>query len=439
MINKIPKRISTSIMNSLKGGVVPRIGLGHIAVGRESEINALLKDIEIIQDAGSTFRFIVGKFGSGKSFLLQTIRTYALDKGFVVIDADLSPERRLVGNNGQGLATYKELIKNISTKTKPDGGALSLIIDKWILSIQNKVITEKNLLPETEEFITEVKKEIYLITNEIQDLVNGFDFAKLLIKYWEATLSSDNETKNNILKWLRGEYTTKTDVKRELGISTIISDDNWYEYVKLLTRFVVLSGYNGVLMLVDELINIYKIPNQIARQYNYEKILTLYNDTLQGKSPYLGIIMCGTPTSVEDTRRGVFSYEALKSRLEDSRFANENVRDLMAPIIRLKPLTIEEMFVLMDRLADIHSQLYEYDRKLNNHDIQDFLSIEYNRMGANKNITPREIIRDFIEIMNTLYQYPDKLLQELLQFEDYDIPSNFNSNDDEDEFSDLDM
>ena len=432
------KRISTSIMNSLKGGVVPRIGLGHIAVGRESEINALLKDIEIIQDAGSTFRFIVGKFGSGKSFLLQTIRTYALDKGFVVLDADLSPERRLVGNNGQGLATYKELIKNLSTKTKPDGGALSLIIDRWLISIQNKIIQEKNLLPETEEFISEVKKEIYLITNEIQDLVNGFDFSKLLIKYWEATLSSDNDTKNNILKWLRGEYTTKTDVKRELGISTIISDDNWYEYIKLITRFVVLSGYNGVLMLIDELINIYKIPNQIARQYNYEKILTLYNDTLQGKSPNLGIIICGTPTSVEDTRRGVFSYEALKSRLEDSRFANEDVRDLMAPIIRLKPLTIEEMFVLMDRLADIHSQLYEYERKLNNIDIQTFLSVEYNRMGANKNITPREIIRDFIEIMNTLYQYPEKILEDLLEFKDFEVPIIVESTD-EDDFSELDM
>lgn len=436
MINKIPKRISTAIMNSLKGGVVPRIGLGHIAVGREDEINALLKDIEIIQDGGSTFRFIVGKFGAGKSFLLQTIRTYALDKGFVVIDADLSPERRLVGNNNQGLATYKELIKNLSTKTKPDGGALNIIIDRWLLNLQNKIISEKSLLPDTEEFNTEMKKEIYLITTQIEDLVNGFDFAKLLIKYYEASTNSDSETKSNILKWLRGEYTTKTDAKKELGISIIISDENWYEYIKLITRFVVLTGYNGVLMLIDELINIYKIPNQIARQYNYEKILTLYNDTLQGKSAYLGIIMCGTPTSIEDTRRGVFSYEALKSRLEDSRFANDNVRDLMAPIIRLKPLTIEEMFVLMDRLTDIHAQLYDYERKVKDGEIQNFLQVEYNRMGANKQITPREIIRDFIELLNTLYQYPEKNLEDLLNFEDVEETITL---DDEDPFSELDF
>lgn len=436
MINKIPKRISTAIMNSLKGGVVPRIGLGHIAVGREDEINALLKDIEIIQDGGSTFRFIVGKFGAGKSFLLQTIRTYALDKGFVVIDADLSPERRLVGNNNQGLATYKELIKNLSTKTKPDGGALNIIIDRWLLNLQNKIISEKSLLPDTEEFNTEMKKEIYLITTQIEDLVNGFDFAKLLIKYWEASASSDSETKSNILKWLRGEYTTKTDAKKELGISIIISDENWYEYIKLITRFVVLTGYNGVLMLIDELINIYKIPNQIARQYNYEKILTLYNDTLQGKSAYLGIIMCGTPTSIEDTRRGLFSYEALKSRLEDSRFANDNVRDLMAPIIRLKPLTIEEMFVLMDRLTDIHAQLYDYERKVKDGEIQNFLQVEYNRMGANKQITPREIIRDFIELLNTLYQYPEKNLEDLLNFEDTEETITL---EDDDPFSELDF
>ena len=401
---RVPKRIAAVIINSLKGGVVPRIGLPYITVGREKEIQAFLTDLGLIESSGASFRFLVGRYGAGKSFLLQTIRTHAMGEGFVVADADLSPERRLQGNQGQGLATYRELIRNISTKTRPEGGALNLILDRWVSSVQQQVeagADEASLLREQ--------------LAPLDEMVHGFDFTRMLRRYRMAYLEQDEEELAHVVKWLRGEYRTKTEAKSELGNGTIITDDDWYDYVKLLARFLVGAGYKGMLVMIDELVNLYKIPNSITRQNNYEKILTMYNDTLQGKAQYLGIIMGGTPQSIEDRRRGVFSYEALRSRLTQGRFAREDMTDMLAPIIHLQSLTYEELLVLAEKLADIHAGYFGYERKVTTDDLVRFLQIEFGRVGADSHLTPREVIRDFIELLDIMYQNPDTDVAELLQ------------------------
>jgi len=417
---KIPKRIAATLINSLKGGVVPRIGLPYITVGRENEINALLHDVDIIADGGASFRFIMGKYGSGKSFLLQTIRNYVMDRNFVVCDADLSPERRLQGTKGQGLATYKELIRNISTKTRPEGGALTLILDRWINAVRTETAAESDLTPDSSEFEKAVEKKIYAVVNSLNEMVHGFDFSRLLTLYYRAFAESDDETKGKVVKWFRGEYATKTEAKSELGVNIIITDEDWYEYIKLFSAFLKMAGYSGMLILIDELVNIYKIPNSITRQYNYEKILTMYNDTLQGKAKYIGIIMCGTPQCIEDTRRGVYSYEALRSRLAEGRFGGE-VSDMLAPVIKLSPLTYEEMLVLIEKLEDIHSGLFGYENRLQQEDLIDFIKIEYSRVGADTNITPREVIRDFIELLDITYQNPQLDVRSLLNSEKFEF------------------
>lgn len=395
---RVPKRVAAVILNSLKGGVVPRIGLPYITVGREVEIRALLTDLSLIADGGASFRFLVGRYGAGKSFLLQTIRTHAMGEGFVVADADLSPERRLQGGQGQGLATYRELIRNISTKTRPEGGALNLILDRWVASCADADESGVNaqLAP-------------------LEEMVHGFDFTRMLHRYRAAVSEGDEEAMSRVTKWIRGEYRTKSEARAELGSSTIISDDDWYDYVKLIARFLVCSGYKGMLVLIDELVNLYKIPNAITRQYNYEKILTMYNDTLQGKAQYLGMIMGGTPTSIEDRRRGVFSYEALRSRLAQGRFAREDLKDMLAPIIRLQPLTYEELLVLIEKLMQIHAGYFGWTPTLTENDLVDFLKIEFGRVGADTHLTPREVIRDFIELLDILCQNPDANVAELLQ------------------------
>lgn len=395
---RVPKRVAAVILNSLKGGVVPRIGLPYITVGREVEIRALLTDLSLIADGGASFRFLVGRYGAGKSFLLQTIRTHAMGEGFVVADADLSPERRLQGGRGQGLATYRELIRNISTKTRPEGGALNLILDRWVASCADADESAVNaqLAP-------------------LEEMVHGFDFTRMLHRYRAAVSEGDEEAMSRVTKWIRGEYRTKSEARAELGSSTIISDDDWYDYVKLIARFLVCSGYKGMLVLIDELVNLYKIPNAITRQYNYEKILTMYNDTLQGKAQYLGMIMGGTPTSIEDRRRGVFSYEALRSRLAQGRFAREDLKDMLAPIIRLQPLTYEELLVLIEKLMQIHAGYFGWTPTLTENDLVDFLKIEFGRVGADTHLTPREVIRDFIELLDILCQNPDANVAELLQ------------------------
>lgn len=416
---RVPKRIAQTVLNSLKGGVVPRIGLPYITVGRKAEIEALLHDVDVIQEGGASFRFIVGRYGSGKSFLLQTIRNYVMDKNFVVVDGDLSPERRLQGSKGQGLATYRELIQNLSTKTRPEGGALTLILDRWINSVQMQVSQETGLNNDDPKFEQAVDQKIYGVISSLNELVHGFDFAKLLNMYYHAYMNGDDETKAKVVKWFRGEYSHKTEAKKELGVDIIISDSDWYEYLKLFATFFRQAGYAGLMIMIDELVNIYKIPNAISRQYNYEKILTMYNDTLQGKAKYLGIIMCGTPQAIEDRRRGVYSYEALRSRLATGKFAQAGARDMYAPVIKLEPLTVEEMLVLTEKLADMHAGLYGYERTITDDDLAQFIKIEYARVGADTNITPREIIRDFIELLDIVWQNPQTDIQTLLNSDQF--------------------
>lgn len=416
---KVPRRIAAVLINSLKGGVVPRIGLPYVTVGREVEIQALLHDLDLIADGGASFRFLVGRYGAGKSFLIQTIRTHAMGENFVVADADLSPERRLQGGQGQGLATYRELIRNLSTKTRPEGGALTLVLDRWVKNLQKQAAEEAGL--ESDAAVSEsFRKKVDEFLDPLREMVHGFDFSAVLQAHADASLEENNEMKGYVSKWLRGEYRTKTEARGELGINACITDDSWYDYLKLFAEFLTGAGYKGLLVMIDELVNLYKIPNAITRQNNYEKILTMYNDTLQGKAHHLGIIMGGTPQSIEDRRRGVYSYEALRSRLAQGRFASEGLTDMLAPVIRLNPLTYEELLILIEKLAAIHAGYFGYQQSLTEDDLISFLQIEFGRVGSDSHLTPREVIRDFIELLDIVYQNPEVEVASLLKSDDFE-------------------
>ncbi|MGZ9587281.1 ATP-binding protein [Paenibacillus marinisediminis] len=411
---KIPKRMTTALVNSLTAGVVPRIGLEHIAVGRKPEIEAILKDLDNIAEGGAAFKLITGRYGSGKSFLLQMIRNYAMDRGFAVADGDLSPERRLVGTKGQGLATYRELMTNLSTRTRPDGGSLETILQKWIMVIQQGAMSELGIGPNDPALNVEVEQRIVAVTGEMQSMVHGFDFAKVLAAYWNGYRTMDDEMKQNALRWLRGEYATKTEAKKALGVGVIIDDDNWYDYMKLWAEFAAKIGYKGLLLFIDEGVNLYKITNSISRHSNYEKLLTMFNDTMQGKAEYLGIFLGGTPQFVEDERRGLYSYEALRSRLVAGRYTGEGLRNYTGPIIKLDMLSHEEILILLQRLRHVHALHYGYEAKLTDEQLITFMEQAVGRLGADELLTTREIIRDFMDLLHTLHQYPDRSFAELV-------------------------
>ncbi|MEW4428723.1 ATP-binding protein [Paenibacillus pabuli] len=411
---KIPKRLTTALVNSLTAGVVPRIGLEQIAVGRKPEVEAILRDLDNIAEGGAAFKLITGRYGSGKSFLLQMIRNYAMDREFVVADADLSPERRLVGTKGQGLATYRELMTRLSTRTRPDGGALEPILQKWIAALQQQTMQNQGLRPDDPALPLEVEKQIYAVTNEMQNLVHGFDFAKVLASYWNGYKLGDDDRKQAALRWLRGEYATKTEAKKELAVGVIIDDDNWYDYFKLWSEFTARIGYKGLLLFIDEAVNLYKITNSISRQSNYEKLLTMFNDTMQGKAEHLGIFVGGTPQFVEDERRGLFSYEALRSRLIDGRYAAREYANYTGPILKLVMLSHEEILILLQKLRQIHALHFGYRASLTDEDLVDFMQTAVNRLGADELLTTREVVRDFMDVLHTLHQNPEVTYAQLL-------------------------
>lgn len=417
---KIPRRLSTAVINSLSAGVVPRVGLEYINVGRKDEIEALLHDLANVADGGGAFRFLVGRYGSGKTFMLQLLRNQAMERGYVVADVDLSPERKLTGHNQSGLNTYRELMRNLSTKVRPEGGALPAILEKWISSIQSQVIAETQLTPTDLNFAKMVESKIHHVVDQMEGLVHGFDFARVIVAYWQGYVTHNETLQDSALRWLRGEFSTKSEAREALGVRVIIEDEDWYDYLKLMARFVAAIGYKGLVTLIDEAVNLYKISHSISRNNNYEKILTMFNDTMQGKAEYLYIILGGTPQFVEDNRRGLYSYEALYTRLAATRFAQDKgLKDVSGPVIRLEMLDYSELYLLLKRVLQVYVVQYSYDPQLTDDNLQNFLQVVVNRLGADELLTPREVIRDFIGVLNLMRQNPGQTFVGLIGNEQF--------------------
>ena len=414
---RVPKRILHNLLASLTAGVVPRSGAPYIAIGRRDEIGTLLDNLDTVKDGGAACRFIIGRYGSGKSFLIQLVRGYALERDFICADADLSPERRLTGGSGAGLATYRELLINMSTKASPDGGALPTVLSRYFTKLRTDLVAD-GLVPDPDEFDAELRKRVFATLAELEGDVGGFDFARVLSEYYLASMRDDGEMKSNCLRWLRGEFSTKTEAKGALGfsVSCIIDDENWYSFIKLFASLSVKLGYSGLVLFIDECVNLYKIPNRISREANYEKLLAIFNDTLQGKAKSLGVIFGGTPQFLEDTRRGLFSYDALRSRLADSKYSEMGYQNLSSPVIRLRRLSDNELLALVKRLTVLYAEREGSDTlPLGDNEIEFFMRAALDRAGAEEMITPREIIRDYLTLLNILRDNPSASFEKLVK------------------------
>ena len=411
----IPKRILGTLFSSLSAGVVPRIGAPYIAIGRNKEISSLTDDLDRTKDGESVTRFIIGRYGSGKSFLIQLMRGYATDKGFVTADCDLTPERRLVGASGAGLSTYRELIRNLSCKAAPDGGALPAIIGRWYTEIYSK-LTKEGMSPDDPSFSEAVSQRIVIESKTFEGALGGFDFALVVSEYCKAWGRGDDEMMSSCLKWLRGEFGSKTEARAAIGIKSlsVIDDANWYDYLKLIARLVRKIGYSGLCVFIDECVNLYKISNRISRESNYEKILSMFNDTMQGRAEGLMIVFGGTPKFLEDERRGLFSYEALKSRLSDPRIIADGTDVPRGPIIRLRRLGDSELLALIIRLTSLHGLYYSWEPTITDKEKEDFLSLMLSRAGADSLITPREVIREYIAVLDLLHDDPEKKISDFI-------------------------
>lgn len=405
---KIPRRILTSLLSSLSAGVVPRTGAPYIAIGRQEEIGAFLSDLESVSEGGAAMRFLIGRYGSGKSFLMQLIRGYALERDFLTADADLSPERRLYGTGGAGVATYRELMKNLASKASPEGGALPKIIARWISVLQAKAGQQEN----AEALTARVMETL----RDVEFMVGGFDFARVIAAYYRAYLAGEDEKMSACLCWLRGEFSTKSEARNALGfpVSVIIDDENWYDFIKLFAVLARKIGYRGFVVFIDECVNLYKIVHRVSRENNYEKILAMFNDALQGKAEGLLLVLGGTPQFLEDPRRGLFSYEALRSRLCDSRFSDEEFRNLIGPVIRLRRLSDDELYALIVRVTSLYAEQYHWEPRISEAERVRFLSVCLARAGGDSMMTPREILRDYLTVLGILMQNENVCFEDIL-------------------------
>ena len=414
---KIKSKEATAIVNSLSGGVVPRIGVQHITVGLKLEIEAFTSSLDDVKQGHSMMKFWIGDFGSGKSFMLHLLNTVALKQKFVVANADFTPDNRLYANDGKALVLYSAIMDNLAIQTKPEGGALPTLLDKWI---EQEVVAsaQTNNIPLTEirdeKYVSLVQKKIIKTVNEVTE-TGGFDFGMVVMKYYEGYIKGDDFLRRNALKWLKGEYRTKTEARQDLGVREIVNDQNYYDMLKNFCRLFVSIGYSGFMVNLDEAINLYKISTKTMREKNYEKVLTIFNDCFQGKVGHLFINMAGTREFLDNERRGLFSYDALKTRLQVNKYESAEVRDLAQPVIKLVPLDHNEIFVLLKKLKEIFEFNFRTEIYITDEDIHAFMEDMFNKPGAQEFLTPREVIRDFMNILSILRQNPNADKQALIR------------------------
>jgi hypothetical protein len=405
----IKRRERDAVLQSLQAGLVPKQGLHLIQVGRKAEVSALLQDLDRVCDEGASFRIVVGRFGSGKSFFLNLVRNLAFQKKLVVAQADFSMERRLHATGGQARALYSELMRNLASKAQPDGGALPSVLSTWVSQLQHTVMSAGGSAADVENRIGEDLRDF-------QNHIGGFEFAEVVRAFYRGYVDKNDSLQAAALRWLRGEYTTKTDARAELGVRRIVDDDSFYDSLKLMAAFVRKAGFGGLLVNLDEMVVLsHRLPNSRARQANYEALLTLLNDSFQGNSRGLGFIFAGTDECLEDKRRGLFSYEALRSRLAENTIARQQgLVDLSGPVLRLQPLTPEDLFVLLKNIAFVHAGGDSAKVIVSDDGIEATLRVANERLGADYFRTPRDVVRSFIGLLNLLDQNPGKTWQELL-------------------------
>lgn len=403
-----------AIIQSLRLGVVPAIGQQHIQVGRADEVKALLKDIERIADGGSAVRFVIGEYGSGKTFFLNLIRSIALEKRLVTVHADLTPDRRIHATGGQARALYAELVRNMATRAKPGGGALASVIERFV----STALTEARDRGVSAELVIQERLD------DLSEMVGGYDFAQVVSAYWKGHDSGDDRRKADAVRWMRGEFSTKTDARNALGVRTIVDDANVYDHLKLMARFVRLGGYDGLLIGLDEAVNLYKLANSQARNSNYEQILRILNDSLQGVAVGVGLLVAGTPDFMLDTRKGLYSYPALQSRLAENTFATDGLVDFSGPVLRLANLTPEDLFILLQKIRLVYGADDSHHLDLGDDALKAFMEHCSRRIGDAYFKTPRNTIVAFVNMLAVLEQNPGVAWNDLV--EQVDVPSERN-------------
>lgn len=414
MIELIKAKDRDTVIQSLQAGVVPRRGQQLIQVGRVEEIKALIRDLDRMAEGGAAFRFAIGEYGSGKTFFLALVRSIALEKKFVTAQADLTPDRRLHATGGQARSLYAELMYNLSTRTKPDGGALPSVVERFVTS----AVSEGRDREVDPEVVIRERLE------HLSEMVGGYDFAEVIAAYWRGFDQGDETLKMNAIRWLRGEFTTRTDARQALGVRTIVDDANVYDQLKLFTQLVRLAGYAGLLICLDELVNLYKLPNTQARKSNYEQILRILNDCLQGNVEGLGFILGGTPDFLMDTRRGLYSYPALQSRLAENTFAVNGLVDYNNPVLRLGNLSPEDLFVLLSKIRHVFAYGNPEEYLLPDAGIQAFMEHCLTRIGEAYFRTPRNTIKAFIDLLSVLEQNKQVSWKDLVSQVNLDRESN---------------
>ncbi|MBL4795485.1 MAG: DUF2791 family P-loop domain-containing protein [Pseudomonadales bacterium] len=388
-LHKLTPADRESIIQPLRAGVVPMQGLELFQVGRDEEVESLKSQLTAVTNGASCCRFIVGEYGAGKTFLLQTIKSMAHKQELVTVTTDLSRTKRLSGGKSQTRAYYSALIRSMSTQATPLGQALPRVVKRFVMhSLRQANQNDRSPAAEIAE-----RLKIF------EEMACGFDFIQVIQAYWTA-LDTDNTALHDAsLRWIRGEYLTKALAKKELGVCSIIDDNNCFDCLKMMAQFVKLSGFSGLVVLTDELGSVYNIRDKRARLNNFDAILNIVNESWLGVSPNIGYFFFTTPELFTDKKRGIQEHPALSSRLTENRFSSDTLRDWTSPVMRLTSFTDANISQLFANLLFIFCIGKHENLTLYKDDLSEVIGLLKTMLNESYYKNPRNTIKSFLDFL----------------------------------------
>jgi hypothetical protein len=403
-MNNLSTMQCDQVLKSLRAGVVPADHIDLIQVGRGGEQATLAKDILHILKGGSSVRFVTGDYGSGKTFIGELTRQKGIKQGLVVAAAALSPDKRLQAKTGETRNLYSALVRSFSTKARPNGTALVNIVERFILTT----------LREAHVNSLDPRAHIAHRLRDFEELAGGFDFIKVVQCYWLGFENQDDELKSTALRWLRGEFINLSDARAALGVRSIIDYRNFFSGLKMLCQFVRMAGYPGLLICLDEMVALYELSHKQTRINNFNEILNIVNDCLQGQVQGMGFVFLGTPEFVYDEKKGLYSMPALKSRLALNRLATKGLTDVSGPVIELKPLQEVEMDELLHKLRHVQAYGVAKDYLIDDMALWQFMLQCRAIHGQQYFLNPRLAIKTLLDLLAVIEQNPNVKVDELI-------------------------
>jgi adenosylhomocysteinase len=361
----------------------------------------LISELDFVQLGNSSIRFIQGEYGSGKTFLSLKLSEIAKRKGFAVSTVIISPSNLLCNLSD----IYETIIENLAVKDKIEVSGFIDILDAWSYNHFSKV---KKIEPHNNNSENSDSIVASLYKNIEYELVSAQNihplFAKCVLAYAKSKINRDYDKARMAISWFKGiDKISNFEYRKELGIKGKLENKDVLSFLKGLVYLIKDTGYNGLLLIFDEIETIQRLQIKKQRQESYETIRVILDEVGLNNFKNVFFIMTGTPQFFQDRKFGIPSYSALYERIsEPSKVYGDSIKQ---PILKLKKLNEDFLIEISKKVIKLYGEAYSWDpqNKISDSIIKDLIKVFAENFGE-INTKPRDYLRRLIKLLDLTFE-----------------------------------